>query len=652
MTSILTDIIIIFGLLLAVVYVCHRLRLPTVVGFLLTGVLVGPHGLGFIRNVHEVEVLAEVGVVLLLFSIGLEFSFRDLRRLKRTALIGGSLQVFLLVGAGGGLALLFGLAWSTAVFCGFLVALSSTAIVLKLMQERAVLESPAGNASLAILLFQDIIVVPMIFLTPLLAGGQFLAGGEGWWFLVKGLAAMAILFAGARWLVPAGLNLLAATRSREVFIIAVVSICLGAALLTWWAGLSIALGAFIAGLILADSPYGHQAVGSIMPLRDLFTSLFFVSIGMLFDFSFVLREPGLVLAVAGAVIVLKALISAIAAKAVGLPLGTALAVALGLSQVGEFSFILARVGLEHDLLQGELYQLLLVVTVITMALSPALMTLGQALGRRKRLPAQQEVAESKPADHVVVVGFGLNGRNVAHAARLAGISYMIVEMNPTVVREEQAKGENIFYGDASMSEVLLQAGLAKARVLVIAIADPVATRHITATAKALNPSVHVIARTRFVQEVEELHALGADEVIPEEYETSVEIFTRVLRRLMVPETEIRRRVAELKARDYQRLRIQEPTPSEADSLAGLLADVHIATLLVQPGASLAGQSLGEANLRRRHGVTVLAIRRGDALQPAPGAEAEIAIEDQLIVLGSPEAIADVSDLFQGEDEKG
>ena len=647
MISILTDMVIIFGLSLAGVYICHWLRLPSILGFLLSGALLGPHGFGIIHNAHEVEILAEIGVVLLLFTIGLEFSLREIKRLRRAALLGGSMQVFGTLALAAGACRLLGFSWNISIFCGFLVALSSTAIVLKLMQDRAILDSPGGNTTLAVLLFQDIIVVPMMLVTPLLAGKSELGGG--WLFLAKGGAMMLLLLVGARWIIPKILNSLVATRSRELFIIAVVGLCLAVAMLTWWAGLSLALGAFIAGLLLAESPYGHQAVGSIMPMRDIFTSLFFVSIGMLFDVQFLLRSPGTVALILGAVLVLKTLTGGAAAKAVGLPLKSAALVALGLSQVGEFSFILAKIGMEHSLLTQELYQLFMVVSVVTMALTPSLLSLGQAVGKRHKSYTEAKPPAQAATGHIIVVGYGINGRNVVRAATLAGIPHVVIEMNPSVVRREQKDGENIFFGDASSPDVLAHAGVHSAQVMVIAIADPAATRHITATAKAMNQGLHVIARTRFIQEVDALYALGADEVVPEEYETSLELFTRVLRRLMIPESEIRRRVHELKAQSYKQLRLQEPEPLESGGLADLLADVQMSTFKVKPDAPAAGHTLGQANLRRDHNLTVLAIQRGGQVIPAPDADAVIMAGDRLVLLGDPEDMNQAPALFGGDD---
>ena len=335
---------------------------------------------------------------------------------------------------------------------------------------------------------------------------------------------------------------------------------------------------------MAESPYGHQAVGSIMPMRDIFTSLFFVSIGMLFDVQFLLRSPGTVALILGAVLVLKTLTGGAAAKAVGLPLKSAALVALGLSQVGEFSFILAKIGMEHSLLTQELYQLFMVVSVVTMALTPSLLSLGQAVCKRHKSYTEARPAEQTATGHIIVVGYGINGRNVVRAATLAGIPHVVIEMNPSVVRREQKDGENIFFGDASSPDVLAHAGVHSAQVMVIAIADPAATRHITAHGQGHEPgsACHRLARALSKKSTPST-PWGPTRWCPRNTRPPWSFSTRVLRRLMIPESEIRRRVHELKAQSYKQLRLQEPEPLESGGLADLLADVQMSTFKVKTG---------------------------------------------------------------------
>ncbi|MCA1905827.1 MAG: cation:proton antiporter [Desulfarculus sp.] len=651
----LTDIVILFALGMAVVYLCQRLKVPSIVGFLLTGILAGPHGLAIIAHAHEVEVLAEIGVVLLLFTIGLEFSFGELMRIKRPMLLGGSLQVFLVVAGVAGLSLALGRDWGPSVFLGCVLSLSSTAIVLKLYQEGAAIDSPQGRTSLAILIYQDIIVVAMLLATPLLGGAVGPETGGGWQAMAKGGAVILALGLTARWGAPWLLRQVADTRSRELFIVTIVVMCLAVAWLTSWAGLSLALGAFLAGLIISDSPYSHQAIGNILPLRDLFTSLFFVSIGMLLDLHFLVANPLVVVLGLVGVLTLKSLTAGLATRALHLPRRVAIATGLSLAQVGEFSFILAQSGVPFGLLDPWTYQLVLVVSVLTMGLTPPLMALGQrmaappapVLGSGRGAAASPNDRNHALSGHVLVVGYGLGGRNVARAARLTGLDYLILEMNPFTVRDEQAKGEPIVFGDAVNPAVLEHAGAASARAMVVTVPDPVATRRIVANAKALNPGLAVIARTRYQAELPALKSLGADEVVSEEFESAVEIFARLLKHLLLPETEVERLTAALRAGDYEQLRLDQPSqPAAICDLRQMLPELEIVTLRLESGAPAAGRSLAELELRQRHGVSVLAIRRDESIEGNPPAQARLRPGDWVVVMARPENLAAARGLFR------
>jgi len=535
----LNEIVIIFGLSIAILFICHRLRMPTIVGFLLTGILAGPYGLGLIKAVHEVEILAEVGVVLLLFTIGIEFSLGRLLQIKKSVLMGGSIQVLLTLLVTFVIARQLGQPIGESIFIGFLISLSSTAIVLKLIQERAEVDSPHGRITLGILIFQDIIIVPMILVTPLLAGATGDLGESVLVLIAKGIGIIGLVFVSAKWIVPQVLYQIARTRSRELFLLSVVVICLAVAWITSSAGLSLALGAFLAGLIISESEYSHHALGNILPFRDVFTSLFFISIGMLLDVGFLFRQPGTIVLMALGVLVLKSFIASFATVLLGFPLRTSILVGLALGQVGEFSFILSKTGVEHGLLAGNIYQMFLAVSVLSMVATPFIITLAPRLTDiilllplpKRLISGFYPVPDIKVEDkkhHLIIIGFGVNGRNVARAARVSGIPYAIIEMNPETVRSEQARGEPIYYGDSTQEAVLQHANIKDARIVVAAINDPTATRRITEIIRRLNPEVHLIVRTRYLQELKPLYELGADEVIPEEFETSVEIFTRVL----------------------------------------------------------------------------------------------------------------------------
>jgi len=654
-TLLLNDIVIIFTLSIAILFICHRLRVPTIVGFLLTGILAGPYGLGLVKEVHKVEILAELGVVLLLFTIGIEFSLGRLLQIKKSVLMGGSIQALLTFLVIFVIARQLGQPIGESIFIGFLISLSSTAIVLKLIQERAEVNSPHGRTTLGILIFQDIIIVPMILVTPLLAGVTGDSGESVLILIAKGIGIIGLVFVSAKWIVPQVLYQIARTRSRELFLLSVIVICLAVAWITSSAGLSLALGAFLAGLIISESEYSHHALGNILPFRDVFTSFFFISIGMLLNVGFLFRQPGTIVLMALGVLVLKSFIASFATVLLGFPLRTSILVGLALGQVGEFSFILSKTGVEHGLLAGNIYQMFLAVSVLSMAATPFIITLAPRLADiilRLPLPKRlisgfypvSEIKVEEKKHHLIIIGFGVNGRNVARAARVSGIPYVIIEMNPETVRSEQVRGEPIYYGDSTQEAVLQHANIKDARIVVAAINDPTATRRITEIIRRLNPKVHLIVRTRYLQEMKPLYELGADEVIPEEFETSVEIFTRVLAKYFIPRDEIERLVAEVRSDGYEMFRSLSKESSSFSDLKLQLPDVEISTLRVAERSPLVGKSLAETEMRKKYRVTVLAIRRNSQILSNPNVNMPFCANDVLFVLGPPDRVAEVAGL--------
>ena len=654
----LNDIVIIFGLAIVVLFIFHRLRLPTVVGFLLTGVLVGPNGLGLVSAIRDVEILAEIGVVSLLFTIGIDFSLERLLQTRKSVLMGGSLQVTITALATFFIAGHLGATFGQALFIGFLVALSSTAIVLRLIQERAEVDSPHGRTALGILIFQDIIIVPMILITPVLAGagGDLNLSESMLVLLAKGAGVILLVIVSAKWIVPRVLYQIARTRRRELFLLSVVLICLGVAWLTSKAGLSLALGAFLAGLIISESEYSHHTLGNILPFRDVFTTFFFVSVGMMLDIGFLLQQPALIVLIVLGVIVMKALIAGSVNIVLGFPLRTGILVGLALGQIGEFSFILSRVGLEHGLLAGNTHQVFLAVSVLSMAATPFIISLApRAADIILRLPVGKKltsgfcpISETKVPDrkdHLIIIGFGVNGRNMARAARVAGIPYTIIEMNPETVRSEQAKGEPIYCGDATHEPILQHANLRQARIVVVAINDPTATRRITEAVRRLNRKVHLIVRTRYLQEMNPLYRLGADEVIPEEFETSVEMFTRVLNKYFVPTDEIEKLVAKARADGYQMFRSFPKASASLSDLKLQLGDVDISAFRISPGSPLVGKTLAQVELRGRYGVCAVAIRRNSQILSNPGADTLLQSGDVLFLLGSSLKLSEAISVF-------
>jgi monovalent cation:H+ antiporter-2, CPA2 family len=619
----------------AVVLVCARLRIPSVVGFLLTGILIGPSGLRLVHDPERVEVFAELGVVLLLFSIGLEFSLERLKQIRRFFFVGGSLQAALTLAGVVLLARLAGFDLPRAVFFGFLVVLSSTAIVLKLYSDRRELEAPQGKALIGILLFQDFLIVPMIVLTPVLAGsvqasplaiiGRFLGS----------LAIVALVFVVARYGMPPLLRLLVRTGIREALVLAALVICLGMALLTDNLGFSLALGAFIAGIIVSESEFSHQMVAEVVPFRDVFNSLFFVSVGMLLDLPLALSRPLPILMLAGAVLVVKAGAAAGAVALLGFPRRIVALVALGLAQIGEFSFVLLKVGQQHGLIDGGLYQAFIASSILTMLATPLLVGLTPHLFARPS--GQAEGDDGRPAglrNHVIVVGFGVNGRNLTRVLKAAQIKYVVVELDPTLLAAGKRAGEPMIYGDATRWEILEHAGIATAGAIVFGISDLEAVRRAIPLARELNPRIYLLVRTRLIDEIEDLRRRGADEVVAQEFETSIEIFTRVLERYHVPRNIIRAETRALRGEGYLMMRSPAETGRLSAALLEALAAGTTDVYRLEPGSGAVGKTLHDLDLRQRTGATIIAVVRGETPHPNPAPSLRLETGDDLVLVGS------------------
>ncbi|MDH4036498.1 MAG: cation:proton antiporter [Candidatus Krumholzibacteria bacterium] len=536
----LKDIFVIFGLAVGVALVCHRFKIPPVVGLIITGVIAGPHGLRLTTEAEAVAQLAEIGVIFLLFTIGLEFSIDSIRLVKRLFFVGGPLQVFITAG------IVFLLAWASgaeiplAVLIGLTASLSSTAIILKLLQDRAELTSAHGKGTMAILIFQDIVFVPMMLLIPFLAG----QGSDNMWAEIGGLVVkvlaiwLVVAFAAPR-LVPRLMTHIARTQSNELFLLTTGVMCFAVAWLTSLMGLSLALGAFLAGLILSDSEHSHRTLENILPFRDVFSSFFFVSMGMLLDARYVADHAPALLLATGAVILIKAVVSTGVMQWLGLPYRVSLQAGIGLAQTGEFSLILLSTGLAAGLLNDGQYQFVLAACLFSMVAAPFLVAGAHSitdLAVRSPMPVRFREgryfvaadADERLRDHIVIVGYGVIGAMVGHSARLCNIPYEAIELNYDMVREQSVRGVPIFYGDATQEASLLKANVREARVVVVAIPDPNGTRRVVALARRLNPAVEIVTRTRYVRDMARLYALGANDIVSEEVEASIKIFSVVL----------------------------------------------------------------------------------------------------------------------------
>lgn len=659
---ILKDIVVILGLSILIILAFQKIKVPSILGFLLAGIIAGPHAFNLISSTHEVELLSEIGIIFLLFIIGIELSLKGLASIKKMILLGGGLQV-------GGTILLttlisvfMGLPVNTAVFLGFLFSLSSTAIVLKLFQEKGEVSSPHGRLAVAILIFQDLVVVPMILLTPLLAGkSDDILQTLGILF-IKILIVGLVIYLLAIFVVPRVFRMVIKTKNRELFILTTIVFCFGIAWLTSSVGLSLALGAFFAGLIISESDYSHQATANVLPFREIFISFFFISVGSLLEIQFFLNHILVILGLIIGVVLLKMLVIAITVLSLRYPPRTVFMTLFSLFQVGEFSLLLSAVGLENDLLSPTIYQYFLAISIISMGLTPVLINKSGQITyfllkipipsavrkrlknfRKKRAEEQASIPELR--DHLVIIGYGINGRNIAKAAKNAHIPYVIVDLEPEAFREAKKNKEPVVFGDATNEVILKHVHVQEARVVVIAISDSKATMKIINSVRSFTQTAWIIVRTRYVREIEENIRLGADEVIPEEFETSIEIFSRVLRKYLIPANEIQHFIDQLRSSDYEMLTtIKDQHTPHYKHLH--IPNKEIVTLKVEQGAnSIVEKTIEEGGIGKNYGVTVLAIKRNTQYLTEISPTTKIKKGDLLYLFGHPQNIHELNQVL-------
>jgi CPA2 family monovalent cation:H+ antiporter-2 len=647
--EILKTLVILFGLSALVVFALHKLKVPSIVGFLIAGIFLGPHGFGFIQKVHEVELLAEIGVILRLFTVGLEVSLTKLKRIHSTILGGGFSQVLLTLVTTAAIAYLFIGKWNASFFAGFLVALSSTAIVMKMLFDRGEVDSPHGRLAVGILIFQDLCVVPLMLLTPMLAGNQGSLPGV-LWTLFKSAAILFLVIFSARWFVPYILHQIVHTRSRELFIITLILLCLGTALLTSWLGLSLALGAFLAGLIISESEYANQAISDILPFKESFNGLFFISVGMLLNLRFFTDHLLTVFSAFAIIVLLKTFTGSLSVHLLGHPMRVSLQTGLSLAQIGEFSFVLATAGKSAGLLDEEPYQLFLSASILTMLLTPLIIRMSPDISTwvsskkilerwdRMQKRAASEGLPMRREGHVIIIGFGLNGRNLAEVLKETSLPYVVLELNSDTVLRMKKRGEPIFYGDGTSPEILHKLGIDTAKTLVVAISDPVSTRRIVQIARKENPRIYTIVRTRYTTEMEELVELGANEVIPEEFETSIEIFARVLHHYQVPRNLLMDQIERIRSGSYEVLRRVELPVKNLPEKCEIISDIETETFLLDERAAAVGRSIKDLKIRTRTGATVIAVRRNGEVIPSPEPEFILKSGDVLYLIGKRENV--------------
>jgi CPA2 family monovalent cation:H+ antiporter-2 len=616
LTAVLRDLAIVLAIATVVALVFSRLRLSVVAAFLVAGMILGPTGAGFVSEPGVVQSLAEIGVVLLLFTVGLEISLSDLGKMKREVLWAGGVQVSSTVLITLLVLMLWGLTVPVGLFIGFVVSLSSTAIVLKVLADRMEIDTGHGRAAIGILIFQDLAVIAMMLLIPSLRQWETAKPVAVFLTLAKAGLGVAALLVLARFLIPRLLKEVIRLNSRDILALTVMMLVMGTAFLAHRWGLSLGLGAFLAGLVISESDYVHEIAAQVMPFRDVFMGVFFISVGMLLDLLVVIAS-------------------------------------VSLMQIGEFSFLLMSEGHRIGLIGTVQYQFLLAIAILTMVATPFVIDAGSGIAwwwerwmtGDSSLPENEKkriVRKHGMENHVIIAGFGMSGKNLARVLRATRVPYVVVDVNDAQVREGRAAGEPMFYGDVNRSEILDRLGVDLARILVLAISDPMATRRAVAVARRSNPNLFILVRTRYVADVDDLIALGANAVIPEEFETSVEIFSRVLAEYHVPDHVISQQEEILRSGTYRILRDTGPVKSEEvlNGFEEFLRRKVIEIFYVAPSSDWKGKAVRDLPVGVDVGIVLLAVLRGDRaiVQPEKGEILEAG--DKLVLFGGHAPLAD------------
>jgi monovalent cation:H+ antiporter-2, CPA2 family len=657
--SLIVDMVVVLGTAAIAGYGVSRLGQPVLLGYLLAGLAVGPAGLKLIQSADDIEVLAEIGVALLLFALGVEFSLGDLFRVRRIALGGGPLQIVLTTVLGGGLAYAIGAVEdvAAAIFLGAALSLSSTALVLKSLIERNEVQTTHGQVMLGILIVQDIGLGFMLAVLPTLTqpSGAIVQS------LLLALVKAALFFGGALvtglYVIPPTMKRIAQTGSQELFVLSVVALCLGVALVTQALGLGIEMGAFVAGLMISQVEYSDQALHSILPLRDVFATLFFASIGVLIDPLFLITHAGLLLGLVTVVMVGKALLITPIVALFGYPFKTALTVGLGINQIGEFSFVLSGVAHQLGLFSDKLYDLTVGTTAVTLLLTPFILKLSPKLFHRletfpglgRWLQADQYPKEaSLPeglVDHCVVAGYGRVGETLVRLLRSHGYRVLVIDNDEATLQVLREQKIAYVYGDASSELVLQKARVEQAQALAIALPDALGTRLTLKRAKSLAPALDITVRAHGNQEIDVLYQLGAKEVVQPEFEAALEMGTHVLLNLGGGVSGILQSV-----QTYRAGRYRDITPERFESLVSTNLSEAIEGLdghwhSLGANSKLKGLTISQANIRQQTGTTIMAIRRGRKLLRYPDPQTVLTAGDRLLLVGDVKEQSTFEQLF-------
>jgi CPA2 family monovalent cation:H+ antiporter-2 len=619
---------------LAALLIASRLRVPAVVALIVTGIVVGPSALAVVPTREDVEMLAEIGVVLLMFTVGLEFSFVSLKPMLRIALVGGALQIVLTTAAGLAVSRLADPNLRIALFVGLFVTLTSTAILLKELAARNTVASPHGRLIIAVLLLQDIAAIVAIAMLPVLAGQR---SDSVLWALARIALAAGGATAVGWFVLPRLIHLVTPNRDREAFSLGVVVASLGTAWAASQLGLSMALGAFLAGLVLADSEFTHQIHAEVRPLRDVLTSLFFISVGMIIELPAIVQRLPLVLGAALLVLVVKSCTSSLALLLARVPVRPAVIAGISLVPIGEFSFVMAKSALELGLLSTEVWQLLLGTSVLTMIAAPTIVGFAPELGQRfAGRFARHADPETEPAvevrNHVVVLGFGVGGRLIARALRELEFPYVVVELNGATVREGVSLGEPIMYGDVTSPDALRAAGVDRARAVVALLSDPDATLRAVRAARSVAPLVPILARARYRTEADRLQHAGATLAVAEELEASLEVLAQLLMSMGIPGNALELLLAAFRRESTGARPLRAPN-LPLMNVPEAIQRSPVATHRLEAGDWAVGRTLADVALRTSTGATVLAVQMGDRYITSPPASQMLEAGQVLYLMG-------------------
>ncbi|WNZ44612.1 cation:proton antiporter [Leptolyngbya boryana CZ1] len=639
------------------------LKQPVLLGYLAAGVIVGPTGLGLIKEIIQVETLAQFGVAFLLFALGVEFSFSELKKVKVISLGGGGLQIALTILVTTLVSLAMG--WVTSppqgVFLGGILSLSSTAVVLKCLMERNETGTPHGQVMLGILVVQDLALGLMLAVLPALDQPAEEVGlAIGWALLQTGLFALGAVAAGI-WVIPRLLRLLAKTESRELFLLGVVALCLGIALLTEHLGLSIEMGAFVAGLMISDAEYADQTLTYVEPLRDIFASLFFASIGMLIDPVFLWNNLELILGLVTLVFIGKFLIVTPLVRIFRYPLKTALIAGLGLAQIGEFSFVLASEGQTLGLVSRRVYLLILGTTAVTLVVTPFVLRLvpklfawGESIPWLAKFLEQSDeplaISEDLPIkDHFIVCGYGRIGRNIVRLLRDRNHPVLVIDQSESQIQKVRDAGIPYIYGNAASSYVLEKAGVAEAKGMAIALPDPMSTRLCVKRSLEISPDLDLVVRANKDKDIELLYQLGAREVVQPEFETSLELSAHLLAGIGIPSPAVQREVQMIRNSHYLEFRPDQASEEISRDLKAVTGEMNSRWYALPEESPLLGMSIEETDIRRLTGVSVMAIRRAGGLTiDYPESLTTLEQGDRLLIVGETDEVAAFDQLARGE----